>query len=255
MTVYVRGDFHADKMDVKSTIDRIKNPTEDDIIIVCGDASLEYGDYIMGDCKKIMSKFPGTWLILRGNHEVRYWRNHLTKTEYGLVPQDGWDFSDKFDEITLYQKKYPNIHYVDDAGGIYDIDGYCCIFYPGAYSVDKEYRLMYGLPYEMEEQLTYLEFKHLDNLTLDNKDDIDFVFSHTCPMSAEPLIKYLFISGIDQSKVDKTTEKWLDVYYSHLLDGKNFKHWFFGHFHDDKELNDTFTIVNNKILRLEDYGK
>ena len=255
MTVYIRGDAHGDKLAYQYTIDQIENPKEEDIIIVCGDASLEYGKYVMGSCKKIMSKFPGTWLILRGNHDARYWRGKTIQAVDGLVATDGWDFSNRFDEATLFQKKYPNIHYIDDVGGIYDIDGHCCAFYPGAYSVDRGYRLVYGLPYEMEEQLTDLEFEALNKKTVEYADDIEFVFSHTCPMSIEPLIRYLFMNGLDQSKIDKTTEKWLDVYYKHLKDGKNFKHWFFGHFHDDKELDDTFTIVNNGLLRLENYGK
>lgn len=253
MTIYLTSDKHGDKMAYKYTIDQIKNPKEEDVIIVCGDASLEYGKYNMGSCKKVMSEFPGTWLIMRGNHDSRYWRKNTINAIDGLVAADGWDFSDRFDEITLFQKKYPNIHYIDDAGGIYNVDGYCIAFYPGAYSVDRGYRLAYGLPYEMEEQLSDFEFEKLNKLTVENKDCIDFVISHTAPMSAEPLIKYLFLANIDQSSVDKTTEKWLDIYYKHLLDGNSFKHWFFGHFHDYKELDDTFTIVNNKLLRLEDY--
>lgn len=253
MTVYLCSDIHGDKMGYKYVIDQIENPKEEDIIIVCGDASLEYGNYTMGSCRKVMSKFPGTWLIMRGNHDNTYWKNHTVETKDGLVPQDGWDFSDKFFEITLYQKKYPNIHYIDDSGGIYDVDGHCIIFYPGAYSVDKGYRIAYNLPYEYNEQLTYLQFEHLNKLTVENSNNIEFVISHTAPMFAEPLIEYLFMASIDQSTVDKTTEKWLDIYYKHLLDGNSFKHWFFGHYHDDKELSDTFTIVNNKIVRLEDY--
>ena len=95
---------------------------------------------------------------------------------------------------------------IDDVGGIYDIDGHCCAFYPGAYSVDRGYRLVYGLPYEMEEQLTDLEFEALNKKTVEYADDFEFVFSHTCPMSVEPLIRYLFMDGLDQSKIDKTTE-------------------------------------------------
>ena len=255
MTVYLCADLHGDKMGYKSVIDQIENPKEEDIIIVCGDASLEYGKYNMGSCKKVMSKFPGTWLIMRGNHDCRYWDIHTSPLWEGIAPKTGWTFSDKFAEFTLVQEKYPNIHYIDDIGGIYNVDGHCCIFYPGAYSVDKGYRIAYGLPYEYNEQLNDLEFERLNKSTIENKDDIEFVFSHTAPLSAEPLIRYLFMNGLDQSKIDKTTEKWLDIYYKHLLDGKNFKHWFFGHFHDDKELDDTFTIVNNKVIRLENYGK
>ena len=68
MTVYITGDKHGDKLAYKYAIDQIENPKEEDIIIVCGDASLEYGNYTMGSCRKVMSEFPGTWLIMRGNH-------------------------------------------------------------------------------------------------------------------------------------------------------------------------------------------
>lgn len=40
----------------------------------------------------------------------------------------------------------------------------------------------------------------------DNK--IDVILSHTCPLKYEP--SEVFLSGIDQSTVDKSTEKWLD---------------------------------------------
>lgn len=250
MTIYLQGDLHGDLDNIKDCLAQIENPKEEDIIIVCGDASLEYGKYNMGSCKKIMSKFPGTWLILRGNHDCRYWRKHTINIPDGLAPAAGWDFSEKFGEITLYQKKYPNIHYIDDCGGIYDINGYNCLFFPGAYSVDRAYRLTNDLPYEFEEQLTLTEFQDLNKQIMLNKENIDFIFSHTAPLSCEELIKYLFIANINQATVDKTTEKYLDIVVNEI---PNFKHFFFGHYHDDKELNDKYTILYKKVVRLEDY--
>lgn len=38
--------------------------------------------------------------------------------------------------------------------------------------------------------------------------DVDVVLSHTTPLKYEPV--EVFMSGVDQSKVDKTTENWLD---------------------------------------------
>lgn len=253
--IYVSGDTHGEVSAYRKIMDAIPNPTAEDIIIICGDASLEYGEYSMGSCRKAMSKFPGSWIIMRGNHDNRYWEAH---TQYDsqkkiTIADKGWDFSDKFDEITLYQNKYPNIHYIDDMGGLYNIDGYGIMFYPGAYSVDKEYRIAFNKPYAWNEQCTNLEFEYLNEFTMKHIDDIDFVISHTCPISAEPMIQYLFMKGLDQSKIDKATEKWLDKYYNHLKNSKNFKHWFFGHFHDDKELSEDFTIVYNKVVRLENY--
>ena len=37
---------------------------------------------------------------------------------------------------------------------------------------------------------------------------VDVVLSHTTPLKYEPV--EVFLLGIDQSKVDKSTEKWLD---------------------------------------------
>lgn len=251
MTIYLTGDTHGSVGEFKDVINQIDNPTEDDVIIVCGDASLEYGKYDMSSCKKAMAKFPGEWLILRGNHDSRYWRKHTVNIPDGLAPCDGWNFSEDFGEITLYQKKYPNIHYIDDTGGIYTIDGYNILFIPGAYSVDRGYRLVNGLPYEFEEELSLDEFQNLHKLVLANKNNIDFLVAHTYPKSVEPKLEYLFMANVNQSSVSKRTEEWLDIFRNDI--GDRLKHTFFGHMHDSKELDEKTTMLYHKIVRLEDY--
>ncbi len=44
----------------------------------------------------------------------------------------------------------------------------------------------------------------------------------------------LFLDGLDQSTVDKTMEEWLSDVEKNL----NYKHWLFGHFHANREIND-----------------
>lgn len=62
------------------------------------------------------------------------------------------------------------------------------------------------------------------------KKHIDIVLSHTCPFRYEP--KDTFIPGIDQSKVDKSTEMWLDS-----IEGKiDYKAWYCGHFHINRDI-------------------
>lgn len=253
MTVYIAADAHGDVNRYKEIVNQIDDPKEEDIIIICGDAGLEYDIYIMGQCKKYMKKFPGTWLIMRGNHDARVWKKHTKNYIDETIANDGWSFSDRFDEITLYQNKYPNIHYIDDAGGIYNIEGYSCLFIPGAYSVDKAYRIINYLPYEYEEQLDYGEFERLYNKITNNKNNIDFVFAHTYPEFLEDFVSDLFIANIDQFTVDRTTEKWIKVFMEKIGAGKNFKHYFFGHLHDDRKLNSYYTMVYKKVARLEDY--
>ena len=62
-----------------------------------------------------------------------------------------------------------------------------------------------------------------------NSWKVDIVLSHTCPISVEP--KHLFLSFINQSKVDKSTEQWLQT----ISDKLDFNKWYFGHFHDHWE--------------------
>lgn len=61
------------------------------------------------------------------------------------------------------------------------------------------------------------------------KWNVDIVLSHTVPIKAEPV--WAFIPGLDQSVVDKTTEKWLQKIYDRL----DFTEWYAGHYHVESE--------------------
>ena len=58
----------------------------------------------------------------------------------------------------------------------------------------------------------------------------DIVLSHTCPFKYEPT--EMFLSGIDQSTVDDSTERWLDT----IEEAIEYKAWFCGHWHTDKRI-------------------
>ena len=59
---------------------------------------------------------------------------------------------------------------------------------------------------------------------------IDVVLSHTCPFKYEPVEE--FLPGIDQSTVDDSTEKWLDV----IEETTDYMAWFCGHWHTNKRI-------------------
>lgn len=236
MTVWVAGDTHGDAEDFRNIISQIENPKPEDYIIIAGDAGLEYGNFIMGSCKKVMKKFPGKWIIMRGNHDTRYWREY-----------PDWPITK--DGQFKYQEKYPNILYVRDGGQLSRVDGYDILFIPGAYSIDKEYRLSKGWPYEPEEQLTQTELINLALLA--ENFHIDFIIGHTYPFSIEKYLQYLFINGIKQSEVDKTMEHAID---NILSKNNTWKHYFFGHMHDDKsDIKGKYTLLYNTIINLDDY--
>lgn len=238
MTIYLQGDIHGSREAIDNCLNQIKNPTKEDYIIICGDVGLEYGSQIMNQTKKAMKKFPGKWIVMRGNHDNRYWRDHIL--------HHGWSMTK--DGQFLFQHKYPNILYVQDEGQIGTINGYKFLFIPGAYSVDKDYRLKYDLPYEYEEQLTETEIKYLKNLAQHNQ--VDFVISHTYPFSLEEHLKYLFLTDAPQNKIEKYMEQEID---NILQVNKTWKHCFFGHMHDDKKISDKYTLVYRNVICLDDY--
>lgn len=242
MTIYLASDPHGSYVRYQSFIDQISEPSADDYIIICGDAGLEYGSYHASEAKDIMRKFPGKWIIMRGNHDTRYWRDHWATW--------GWSITD--DHKFIYEKYYPNILYTIDFGGIIKLDGYKFLFIPGSYSVDKSYRLSHRLPFEPQEQLNSAELEELNDKAYRHHDKIDFIVAHTAPIDIESYIEDLFLQYVPQDTVDKTMEHAI----SNILDSAgDWKHYFFGHFHDDREIEDKYTMLYNNVVCLDDYIK
>ena len=158
----------------------------------------------------------------------------------------------------LYQEKYPNIWYVIDGGGIYNVGGYDILFVPGAYSIDKWYRLRNNYPWNPFEQLTLEEQEELELVTVEWLDlgfNIDFVVGHTFPLKMQQFYQDLFMKGLDQSSVDKTTEYWLNKLADIYESCPTFKQYFGGHFHDDRVLTDKYTMLYHSVENLADYVK
>lgn len=243
MAVYISADIHGDKNRIYNIITQLPRLSEKDTIIIAGDAGLEYGNYNMGAAKKAMNKMPCSWLIMRGNHDNCYYADHWQ--------DDDWNINTTlYNAPVIIQDKYPNIHYIMDEGGIYNVQGNKILFLPGAYSIDKDYRLIKGWPYNPKEQLIDEDFQNLYDDFMESDIVINYVISHTCPLQLEPHIQYLFLDFIDQSSVDKRTEKWLDKFYNQIIQEKSFKHWYFGHFHDTKQITDKVTMLYHKIKKL-----
>lgn len=74
---------------------------------------------------------------------------------------------------------------------------------------------------------------------------VDLVLSHTCPYQWQPFD--LFLSGIDQNSVDNSTEHWLAEVERNL----DYRYWLFGHFHDDRLINDKSQMLFKNVIDLE----
>ena len=111
----------------------------------------------------------------------------------------------------------------------------------GAYSIDKHYRLAMGYGWWPDEQPSPQVKKKVERVLEERNWQVDVVFSHTCPLKYEPV--EVFLPGIDQSTVDKSTEEWLDTIESKL----HYERWYCGHYHTEKQ-------VDKLRFMFEDYA-
>ena len=213
---FITGDTHGDFSRFKDLPKEIQKDSEIAIIIL-GDAGLNFHlDERDIQVKNFLTKRYNFYIYcVRGNHEAR----PCNVQEMEKI----WDSN--VNGIVYYQKKWPKIRYFCDYG-IYYCGQYRVAVFGGAYSVDKPWRLKNNIVWFKDELMTKDE---MDDCKLyfstAPEGKIDFIFSHTCPISWEPT--ELFLSIIDQSTVDKSMEKFLEQ-MKHNLD---WNIWVFGHYH------------------------
>lgn len=235
------GDIHGQTAPVENVWRNMgKNIDSSDILILLGDVGANY--YLNGrdtKFKKKLGKFGFTYFCIRGNHEER-------PENCAVKDPDNWHQEDFFGNKVWVENSFPYIKYALDQPAEYKIDGKSVLVIPGAYSVDKEYRLQRGWTWFKDEQLSYIE--RVESYSLLNRT-YDFVFSHTCPAGWLPHIKDLFLSNLDQGKIDKTMENYLQYVASNIHWG----HWYFGHYHDDRDISPyKATMMFHQELNLGD---
>lgn len=236
MRIFCTGDVHADFKRLKKIKKRCieLNTTKDDALIILGDLSCNYWlDERDRQVKDFISTIPITFLVIRGNHEAR--PSNISSYQYCISKKYG---------ALWYEYDYPSIYFLDD--GAHIINGKRFLVASGAYSVDKNYRLMTGAKWFSDEQPSEEDKSRVRAVVcLNNK--FDYVCSHTAPIEHEPT--HLFLPFVDQSTIDKSTERYLQEIYE-LLDKEYLKEWLFGHYHSDEILPDKFHILYHDIVMI-----
>ena len=223
MKWFLKGDCHGNFI----WLEKIEYNPEDTAIILLGDVGLNFylnkSDYKI---KKVVNSKGFKLYCLRGNHEAR--PTQIRGIEYR--------FDEEVDNYIYVEPSFPNIRYLVD-GYVYKFGQYRCLCIGGAYSVDKWYRLARGgyteetndprkTGWYPNEQLTHDEMSSIQQDIYRIK--VDFVFTHTCPLSFQPTD--LFLGFVDQSKVDNTMEYWMEQ----IKDTFEWQVWCFGHYHADR---------------------
>ena len=247
--VYILGDIHGDYRPIRNLINTI-NSDEINTIILLGDAGLNYFfNHRDIETKKKINKYGINIFIIRGNHEER---PSICMKKY----PDEWHIEYFWENQVYVENDFPFIKYALDLPAKYEIptaqgESIKTLVLPGAYSVDKYCRLANNWSWFPQEQCNEKEMGH--GATLAKKSNTwDLVLSHTCPVIYEPTD--LFLPTVDQSMVDKTTERWLGEIEYNL----NYKLWCWGHYHSNRvyprvENKDKLMLFNDCCLDIYKY--
>ena len=213
MAYYITGDCHAHFEKLIWLARFNKKLGKEDVIILLGDVGLNYfGADKDRENKKILADFPNYFLCIHGNHEESPYHIQTYRTQI-------WHGGEVY-----YEPEFPNIVFAKD-GEIYDFDGKKAIAIGGAYSRDKEYRLLTGLPWFPDEQPDDKVKSQVENKLNEVDWKVDYVFSHTCPLVYRPNRR----NEKCQEKIDLSTEEWMDEIAKKL----DYSQWYFGHYHDN----------------------
>lgn len=224
--IYITGDTHGQFGHVEAFCERFQTK-RDDILIILGDAGVNFSGWMKDFWKKrLLESLPITIFCIHGNHEQR---PETIETYKEMIWQGG---------MVYYEEEFQHLLFAKD-GEVFDLDGKKAIAIGGAYSIDKLIRLTYGYGWWSDEQPSD-KIKEYVEQQLEKLDwRVDVVLSHTTPLKYEPV--EVFMQGIDQSKVDKSTEIWLDSIEERL----NYEKWYCGHYHTKKKVDRLEIMYNN----------
>lgn len=212
--IYITGDTHGNFQRIKEFCQE-QQTTTNDYLIILGDAGINYFGNHDNKLKEELTKIPITFLCVYGNHEERP-ENIKTYQEINL-----------FDGIMYQEEKYPNLLFFKDSE-IYTILNKKVLVIGGAFSVNRDLMIERGYKWFKDEQPSELIKKQTLNNLKENNYQVDYILSHTCPYKYLPY--EMFYVGVNQDKVDQSTEKFLDL----IEELTDYHKWYCGHFHTDK---------------------
>lgn len=251
--IYILGDIHQSFKPIRDLYNTLthdtnieKHPSNTDTLILLGDSGANFfGNYMDRNFKKKLGSYKFNYFIIRGNHDKR------PEDCYRENPAD-WTQEVYFGNTVFVEKAHPYIKYALDHPAVYEINGHSTLVIPGAYSVDKLYRIRYNLGWFENEQLSENEMRLGKELAVELEKKVDLVLTHTCPKIYQPTD--LFLSVVDQSTVDNAMERYLGEIECDL----DYKLWLFGHYHhlrvypkyEDKQ---TIMLSNDAVIDLDKY--
>ena len=209
--IFVTGDTHGE-IDIKKLSSENfqigDSLTKNDYVVILGDFALPFSN--------------------EENKEERYWLDWLSNRKWTTLVVDGnHENFDRLNSNTIIQMFGNDVGVIAKdifhlkRGKVYDIAGEKIFVMGGASSIDKSRRIQ-GVSWWPEEVPSYKEFNDAFSELDKFNWNVDYVFSHTSPLS---VLKSMFTEIYNDP-----TSHGLDTIAENLF----FKEWFFGHFHEEK---------------------
>ena len=246
--IYITGDTHSDFSRFTEENFPIQSEmTKDDYIIICGD----FGGVWTFEEESIREKELLDWLDNKNFTTLFVDGNHENYTRLYNYPIEEW--------------KGGKVHKIRDSvlhlmrGEIFDIDNKKIFAFGGARShdiqdgilnLDEEEKI-----YEYRKRGAYFRIRDFSwwdlelptNQEMENGIEnlekinykVDYIISHCCPTSIQALINSTYKRDI------------LTDYLQQISEKCTFKRWYFGHYHDYKQVNSQFTLLYENIVPLE----
>lgn len=254
--IFVTGDCHTEFNKLStSAFPEQKEMTKNDIVIICGD-------------------FGGIWDQEKSSFE-QYWLKWLDDKPFTTVFADGnhenFDrLNSEFEVVDFHGGKAHRISesvYHLMRGEIFDFEGKKFFFFGGASSHDikdgilsrkdfrtddefkntikmmrkrkKEFRVEH-ISWWKEELPSDEEIANAEKNLSAVENSVDIVITHCAPQS---VADKLFAKPVPSDR--------LTLYFDELAERISFKYWFFGHYHDDKKVNNRFILLYDQIVRIQ----
>lgn len=246
--IYITGDTHSDFSRFTEENFPIQSEmTKDDYIIICGD----FGGVWTFEEESRREKEALDWLNNKNFTTLFVDGNHENYTRLYNYPIEEW--------------KGGKVHKIRDSilhlmrGEIFNIDNKKIFAFGGARShdiqdgilnLDEEEKI-----YEYRKRGAYFRIRDFSwwDLELPTKQEmengiknlekinykVDYIISHCCPTNVQALINSAYKRDI------------LTDYLQQISEKCTFKRWYFGHYHDYKQINSQFTLLYEDIVPLE----
>ena len=224
--IFITGDTHIpldiSKLNSKN-FPQQKELTKNDYVIICGD-------------------FGGVWY---GNEKDNYWLNWLEKKNFTTLFVDGnhenFAALSQYDECSWNGGKVqfirPSVIHLM-RGYVFDLEGMKIFAMGGARSSDRMYRKV-DVSWWREEMPNAEEIQRARQNLAINDNQVDIMITHDAPQSIARMIDFA-----------KSEDDELMPFFDELRNTVGYRHWYFGHFHEDWKIDESHTVIYNKIIQL-----